>query len=257
MSQSMKKIKHFTVRFLIAMVLIAIFVVQGSIWSNNRSHAAQSNMLVNSIDTQLAQRQQKKTKNIPKKIDYELIIKDIVDIFRAMESTGTGTAMIAKINGSPQECSRDRCDIELTNFPSNTFSGLKSKKYISSIEISTWFNNSDNSSAPSNNIIQKNPERISYIKILLKDLYREVFSPSQFNTILSGENPPRPKLQDVECNSFSPPCSYSKGTYINSIHAKYFPEPCRNKYNVITSFYRYKTGKESLYKIMLSKSNPE
>jgi hypothetical protein len=249
----MKKIKHFTVRFLIAMVLIAIFIVQGSIWSSDRSHALQLETLVNAADNQLAQ--QKKTKSTLKKTDYELIIKDIVDIFRSIESTGTGTAIVSKINGSQTECSRARCEVKLTNSPGSTFSGLKSKKYISSIEISTYFEKPTVESVISTNTNMVNHEMIDYIIISLKDSHEEIFSPNSFNVIMSGMEPVKPvTLREIECNSFSPPCNILKGTYVSEIQEKYFPESYRNKYRVSTGFNRYKkTGKESLNRILLYK----
>jgi hypothetical protein len=247
MSQLMKKTKHFIVKILLVIVL----VVQASIWFSTQSHA-QSEASISFTDTQLAQRQQKKIKRTPKNIDYELIIKDIVDIFRASNSPGTGTAILSEISGSPGDCSTERCNVELTDKPGNALSGLRSSKYISSIEFSTFFDESNViSTNPNNNTSRKNLERIGHISIGFKDSYRQIFSPTRFHSMMTGEKQPMLRLRDLECNSLSPPCDFLEGVYASRIQEKYFPEPYRNQFHVVTTFAKHKTGKEYLFEVAL------
>jgi hypothetical protein len=242
----MKKIQHFTVKLLLVIVMVAMSVVQGSIWFSAQSHA-QSETPISSTDIRLVQRQQKK--HTPKNIDYELIIKDIVDIFRASNSPGTGTAILSKISGSQRDCSTERCHVELTDKPGNALSGLRSSKYISSIEVSTFFYESRATS--SNDVKKRNLERIAHISIRFKDSYHQIFSPTQFHSMMTGEKQPKPRLQDVECSTFTPPCNFLKGNYISRIQEKYFPESYRNKFHVSTTFAKYKNGKEYLSSVTL------
>ena len=148
-----------------------------------------------------------------KDIDYSLIAKDIVRLFKLMDTPDVTPLVLTNIIKGGDCVDGSTCSILLRDFSEadrnqgqRVFDGLLSKNYISSVEIFT-----DNS----------NYNKISSIEISLKDKYKNRFITSKLHSMLTNEKFVAKK--GVKLGGCDGPCKGGQRKYVIDIKNKYFP----------------------------------
>jgi hypothetical protein len=160
------------------------------------------------------------------KVDYDLIIKDIVQIFKWMETPGmTPIKLAAEIRGVG--CDYFLCSIAIgtTNASGGDFHWLSSNEYLRQITV----------------YAKKN--KLTNVNISLKSLWMERFSPTEFIRKLS-EGSTKPIEEGgfffdcvVTSRSYCPETSYK---YSVDLKKRYFQSTRRKGYYVKVLFFSFR-----------------
>jgi hypothetical protein len=227
----MRSSKRLVFRLMLPLLLAIVLVVGGSDWVNAYNSRIDASMSVNSpsvseqldfVDTKLVRRQQSE------KINYDLIVRDIVQLFKWLDSPEINSQQLAGlISGNPCD---HTCPIKLSGertFHDGilVFSEMNSEKYIREIEIEPY---------------NRTNKRVE-LTIYLREPYRSKFSLTNFVLRLSSQaNNPSRNSTLIDCDgddNYDCPQSLS---YTTDIKEKFFSSSKSPSYTVLTNFYRYK-----------------
>jgi hypothetical protein len=247
----MRNSSRIVVRFILLLMLVIALVVGSSSWVAASLHKTNEHSSVAlpvrpdqvvPANTNLA-RQQRRKKSKAERINYDLVIKDIVQIFKWLDSPEmTAQQLAARI--SDYECD-DPCPIKLSGERTfyngmPVFSGINSEKYIGGIEIPQFDQKSG----------------IVGLQIFLRKAYKSKFSPDILHSLLSSSSQPKKLTRDfnsIHCDGVSDDYDCpQRYFYDNDIKTKFFVSSKPLSYRVRTDFYRYKHKPDQIQSILLS-----
>jgi hypothetical protein len=246
----MRSSKRLVFRLMLPLLLAIVLVVGGSDWVNAHSGRIDVSVGVDLqsvseqldfVDTKLVRRQRIK-KVSSEKINYDLIVKDIIQLFKWLDSPEINSQQLAaRISGN--ECD-DECPIKLSGertFHDGllVFHEMNSEKYIGEIAIYPY---------------NKTDKRVG-LEIHLREAYKSKFSLTDFIARLASQaDKPIRNPTAVECDGGDDYDCPQWFLYITDIKTKFFPSSKSLNYRVRTDFYRYKRQPEQLQGISLNLS---
>jgi hypothetical protein len=230
-------------KVLVPALLTVVLVIAGAVVSQSqvRSIPAVGKVVnVSQVDRSSVAAEVKPIQSSPateQKVDYDLIIKDIVQIFKWMETPGmTPIELAANIRG--HSCDSSVCSITISK--EDIFHTLNSDKYLGEVKIYTK---------------QRNINKVGSVHFELISPWNEIFSPVEFIKKLS-EGIGKPKREDppdrdciairyVNPEEADDHC-LERLAYSVNIKKKYFNLSKFKTYSVRTDYFLYRDKKPNV-----------